>query len=375
MRDRIVLGIRDDKMRERLLRYNDLTLQKAVDLFKAAEQTEHQVKLMGASANVNALKQGRSKSNRPSMPSRAVNSKHPKQTSRGNCGRCGTTHAKQKCPAFGQKCHRCGNMNHYQSLCRSKTVATVQLDDGPDQYDICTVGEQPSRANKALVTLYVNRRQAGNEVRFQVDTGSECDLLPLKVYKSITGDDTVEMLRKCNKSIVSYTGERKQIAGKINLPVWHKDRKKTLTFNVVNGDYQPILSLNTSIALGIVTLADCDVLSLTISPQPNTILEEYKDVFEGLGELPGEYKIITNERVKPKVHPPRRAPVAVRPKIKEKLDELVQRNVITPVTEPAEWVSSMLAVIKPNKIRICLDPRDLNEAIKHSSESTTRCLP
>ena len=44
LRDRIVLGIRDDKMRERrerLLRYNDLTLQKAVDLIKAAEQTEH----------------------------------------------------------------------------------------------------------------------------------------------------------------------------------------------------------------------------------------------------------------------------------------------------------------------------------------------
>ena len=41
LRDRIVLEIRDDKMRERLLRYNDLTFQKAVDLIKAAEQTEH----------------------------------------------------------------------------------------------------------------------------------------------------------------------------------------------------------------------------------------------------------------------------------------------------------------------------------------------
>ena len=229
LRDRIVLGIRDDKMRERLLRFNDLTLQKA-------EQTEHQVKLMGASSTVNALNQGRSKNNKLSTPSRASNYKPQKQTSRGNCGRCGKTHAKQKCPAFGQKCHRCGNMNHYQALCRSKTVATVQVDYGPDQYEICTVGEQPSRVNKALVNLYVNGRQPGNEVRFQVDTGSECDLLPLKVYKSITGDYTVECLRKCNKSIVSYTGERKQIAGKISLPVWHKNRKKTLTFNVVNGD-------------------------------------------------------------------------------------------------------------------------------------------
>ena len=76
MRDRIILGIRDDKMRERLLRYNDLTLQKAVDLIKAAEQTEHQVMLMGASGNVNVLKQGRSKSNRSSMPSRATNNNY-----------------------------------------------------------------------------------------------------------------------------------------------------------------------------------------------------------------------------------------------------------------------------------------------------------
>ena len=136
------------------------------------------------------------------------------------------------------------------------------------------------------------------------------------------------MLRKCNKSIKQST----------NLPVWHRDKKKTLTFNVVNGDYQPILSLNTSIVPGIVTLADCDVLSLSIWPQSNTILEEYKDVFEGLGELPGNYKIITDERVKPKVHPPRRVPVALRPQIKEKLDELVQRNVITPVTEPTDHI-------------------------------------
>ena len=160
-------------MRERLLRYNDLTLQKAVDLIKAAEQTEHQVKLMGASATVNALKQGCSKCNRPSMPLRTANNKYQKQTSRGNCHRCGTTHAKKKCPAFGQKCHRCGNMNHYQLLCRSKTVATVQVDD---EYAICTVGEQPGRANKALANLYVNRQRPRNEVRFQVDTGSECDL-------------------------------------------------------------------------------------------------------------------------------------------------------------------------------------------------------
>ena len=35
------------------------------------------------------------------------------------------------------------------------------------------------------------------------------------------------------------------------------------------------------------------------------------------------------------------------------------------VTEPTDWVSSLVVVEKPNgKLRICLDPRDLNAAIK-----------
>lgn len=37
------------------------------------------------------------------------------------------------------------------------------------------------------------------------------------------------------------------------------------------------------------------------------------------------------------------------------------------MTEPTEWVSSMVAVKKKNgKVRICLDPRDLNKGIMRS---------
>lgn len=38
---------------------------------------------------------------------------------------------------------------------------------------------------------------------------------------------------------------------------------------------------------------------------------------------------------------------------------------ITPVTEPSDWVSSMAATIKnKDEIRICINPKDLNAAIK-----------
>ena len=93
------------------------------------------------------------------------------------------------------------------------------------------------------------------------------------------------------------------------------------------------------------------------------LLTEFNYVFEGLGELPGEYHIVTYESVTPVIHPPRRVLVSLTETIKEKLDEMVQREIIKPVTEPTAWVSSMLFVVKPDKLRICIDPRDLNKAV------------
>ena len=103
------------------------------------------------------------------------------------------------------------------------------------------------------------------------------------------------------------------------------------------------------------------VTSTTVAPD---LLEEFKDVFEGLGDLPGEYHIAADHTVWPVVHPPRRVPVALREQIKSKLDEMVDSDVIAPVNDLTEWVSSKLVVAKPNKLRICLDPRDLNKTIR-----------
>ena len=44
---------------------------------------------------------------------------------------------------------------------------------------------------------------------------------------------------------------------------------------------------------------------------------------------------------------------------------MVKMGIIKPVHEPTEWVNSLVVVEKPNgKLQICLDPKDLNKAIK-----------
>ncbi|GBL95992.1 hypothetical protein AVEN_199958-1 [Araneus ventricosus] len=39
-------------------------------------------------------------------------------------------------------------------------------------------------------------------------------------------------------------------------------------------------------------------------------------------------------------------------------------GVITKVEQPVEWVNNIVVIDNPNKLRICIDPRPLNEAIK-----------
>ena len=63
----------------------------------------------------------------------------------------------------------------------------------------------------------------------------------------------------------------------------------------------------------------------------------------------------------PKVHPPRRIAHGLKPKVKEDLDWMVREKVITNVETSNAWVYQIVVVEKPNgKVRICLDPRDLN---------------
>ena len=62
----------------------------------------------------------------------------------------------------------------------------------------------------------------------------------------------------------------------------------------------------------------------------------------------------------------RRLPLSLKQRIKTELDSMEKRGVISQVHEPTEWVSSMVAAKKKNKdeIRLCIDPRDLNLALR-----------
>ena len=65
------------------------------------------------------------------------------------------------------------------------------------------------------------------------------------------------------------------------------------------------------------------------------------------------------------IHSPRKVPVALKKDIEKEQKWMESLGVIEKQTETTEWVSSMVTIVKPKKIRIkiriCLDPQDLKQ--------------
>ena len=127
-RDRLVLGLNDEKMRERLLRINDLSLEKAIDICKAAEQTSVQLQVMhGDMQDVSFVKkrQNRNPSSRTQQRVNTPKPRPPTDSYNQECKYCGRRHAKRDCPAYSQICRNCSKKNHFQAKCRA-TTSTVR---------------------------------------------------------------------------------------------------------------------------------------------------------------------------------------------------------------------------------------------------------
>ena len=97
----------------------------------------------------------------------------------------------------------------------------------------------------------------------------------------------------------------------------------------------------------------------------SSVLKDYAEAFNGLGAIPGKCSIHMKPDAVPVVHPPRRIPVALKYHCKAELDRMESLGVIQKVQEPSQWVNSMTIVEKKSeKLRICLNPHDLNKNVQ-----------
>ena len=378
LRDRLVFGIKDDKVRERLLRESALSLSKTDEICRAAESMVAQMKVVSdtSETTINAVKSQDRTTSCKDQPT--ANSKVRECW---NCGHTHEYHKKDLCPAYGKTCHKCQKLNHFASKCRSKTRMTQKHVRSLDSDDLDEVFPMDVSAvqldDSQLVTL---KLESGNYLRFQVDTGAQCNVIPLSLYKKATRDYKLEHLTPADTAITAYGGNALPVVGRALVRVWRGDFRCKLDCKLVDvNNIRPLLGRKACLGMKIISYLDNDEIHkpkttdaavFTLEIQKYTskeqLIELHPNIFGyGVGKLEGEYHIRLNKDVTPIQHSPRRVPVALRDRLKETLDSLVAQHIIVPVTQPTPWINSIVVVPKKDgTLRICLDPKDLNRGIQ-----------
>ena len=109
IRSRVVYGITSECVKERLLREQDLTLEKALELCRMNEQSKEQMKVLHKAQGVNSIRQQntRTKTDRGKYDAncrRDFKNDSKKQNHVLSCGKCDKSYPSRECPTFGKKC-------------------------------------------------------------------------------------------------------------------------------------------------------------------------------------------------------------------------------------------------------------------------------
>lgn len=283
-----------------------------------------------------------------------------------------------KCPAEGQQCSYCGKLNHFARRCYKKLRTLVnqaqQLDtDGSDddqQRDVdMFVGrveiKNVSKNGKLRwnLELMVN----GKKMMCQLDTGADTNVISLAEFLRL--GFKVDELKKTSSKIFGLGGNEVVVVGSKFMEVIVEGKKFSLKFHIIKGDTQGIIGLPSIVYMQL--LERSGKSKHTINNINNfkisSLLEKYDDLFEGLGCLKEKCKLILRDDIRPTIDAPRRVPFNLLEPLKAELERMEKLDVIKAVEEPTDWVNSIVLVKKTNgNLRICLDPRNLNKAIKRT---------
>ena len=356
IRDRLVVGIRDGTLSERLQLDAELTLEKAKKAVRQREAVhEQQRELKGkgtVSSKLDALRSGSPGTRRSprqrgsSQPSRGGRTGKTQQ-----CMRCGKdAHPRDKCPAKDAECYRCKKKGHYGAVCRSKTTA-AEVETDPTDADVAFLDNlTPTGQETAWFTrIELNRQQT----LFKLDTGVEVTAVSKETHQQVGKPK----LNTPDKQLYGPSRQPLKVLGQFKGTFSHKGTTTQQQVYVVDKLKRNLLGLPTITALNLAARIE--------TTTQEDIPKQFPKVFQGLGNLGEEFTI----KLKPEATPyalytPRRVALPLLPKVEEELKRMESMGVISRIDEPTPWCAGMVVVPKANgKIRICVDLKPLNENV------------
>ena len=395
IRDQIVFGCRDDKLREKFLREENISLLDTLKICEAHQASHKQMQIIKKEKEEKStINKVRIKEKEKKNKLRYKNSDYKNNSSSTNaddysrlkeCKFCGEKHiwSRKKCPAFGKKCSKCGQFNHFASVCKNgpqeksknKNARVNAIDDeisdssedaeyilGVRDYicieKIANINEKPDESKYIFTLLKIDDKS----IRFQIDSGSGINVIPLKIKPK-----NIDLI-PCEKlTLEMWNTTKAKPLGKCRLIVKNprNSKKCNVEFVVIAEDYTPLIGKRASEQMSFITVnyENICIVEECRNPKNADFFNKYSDVFSNeVGNLPGTVHITVNENIVPFAVSSCRVPIQLKEKVKLKLSELENNNVICKVDEPTEWVSRMVAASKKNNsdIRLCINPQQLN---------------
>ena len=274
LRDIIICGLYDNKLRERMLREPDLDLQKAIQLGQAAEDTKQHLEdlssEMTSSASVHRLSRNtHSKDDKVSKTRFQPN----KSTLIKKCKLCGNSHNRGDCPAYGRTCHNCQKRNHFAKFCPHRKVRGIEKDnnqpdpsyvDSDSDFFLGTINvsnmgdvaashldETPS--NEECPIFYIDQYAEPSEwsvdlvahrqvLNFKIDNGAQCNVLPKREHSTLTPKPKV---RPTKLKLTAYNCSDTPVLGTCLVNVLHKNNYTgPLMFSLLIPSHHQFLGFN-----------------------------------------------------------------------------------------------------------------------------------
>jgi len=402
IRSKILNTMRDKKLRREAMVKNyslsDLLKNAATkeDVDRQAKQIEGETRQVETTKRVYAKSKYPPKPKETSQPRKDVpqKSKSPKTAAAAptaksgfgirGCQFCGYQHemSRNKCPASGQTCRKCGKLGHFAKKCKprdpakeKKQVRCVLQDD--DSSDSSEFAFKVTSGQKSAPTVDV--KVNGVKCRMDADSCSSVNLIDeTRLEKLQAALSSKIRLRPTTTEVYAF-GQDKPLGlrGVFTALVYSlkSQRETQADFYVVKGTTKsrPLLCLSTCAELRLLPPVEFFSTNAMIAgerPLEEKLMEKYPQVFEGLGK---HNRITASLIVDPSVAPvclkQRKIPYNLAKKAKEEEERLKKIGVIeeVPRNEPTTWCTNPVIAPKPHNpsaIRYCSDMRVPNTAIK-----------
>ncbi|UYV68827.1 K02A2.6-like [Cordylochernes scorpioides] len=342
IRDRLIIGILDREVKIKLLEDPQLTLPRAISIAMISESTCSQVaslneqKMIEKIEKRNWVKDTIRMENAEAGPS-GINPRRERIIEL--CKWCGQRHKYGKCPAYGKKCNACGKTNHFSVVCRTKRITNLLADseaeESCDQINLNEVAVKTVRSDKWSATIIIN----GKKTTVHLDTGAQINVLPHKVINQWPPRPEI---RPTSLKAFAYGNTELPIVGKCNVLCQYGKKKGMFEFIVADVEAQTLITGDTCEKLEILRrINHINTDEMKLCSETQKILEQYHEVFQGVGLINSECKIYTKPEYSPVQVPPRRIPTSLGAEVQSELEKMVKQGIVTKIYHETEWYHPM----------------------------------